>query len=128
MVLPLLIGGAAAAVLSFFFIQSVSTLAHWISIGSALLVGLGIFYISIKNSYFEPYFDSEFAEYIGIGMVASVTSFIGYRLFEALFATLGWGIALLSVTLLILSLVFSPALVARLISGIIQVVVEVVSD
>lgn len=128
MVVPLIVGGAAAALMSFFFIQSVATLAHWISIGSALLVGIGIFYLSIKNSYFEPYFDSDFAEYIGIGMIASVTSFIGYRLFEALFAILGWGIALLSVTLVILSLVFSPALVARVISGFIQVLVEVVDE
>lgn len=115
----LLVGG----VLTYFTIGAVATLAHWIAVAGGLAVFAGVTYNLIENDYLS-FFDGELFKVLTAGLVGSLTGFVSYRLFESVFASLGFAAALVAIVLIGASIVFSPALVAGLLGNVLGGVLE----
>lgn len=104
------------AILTYFTVGAVATVAHWVSVGAALLVGSGLVYHLLEGDLAE-YFDAlgfspGVFQVLSAGVVGGVAGFITFRLLESVFAALGFIAALLVAVLAVASFVFGPGVVA----------------
>lgn len=117
-----LLTGAAVlvgAVLTYFTIGAVATVAHWVAVGAALLIGAGLVY-HLLDGDLQQYFDAlgfsgGVFEVLSAGIVGAVAGFVSYRLIESVFAALGFAGAFIVAILAVASFVFGPGLVASVI-------------
>lgn len=106
----LILGGLAAAGLSYFFIGAVGTLMHFLAVAGGIVVAAGGFY---RLDQLNPLNLGEVAGVISYASISAVAGFLSYRVFEAVFAAASTGIALLAVILAVL-FVLNPSLVFNL--------------
>lgn len=127
MVLLTAITLVVAGVLGIGAVSATATLAHWISIVGAALVGLGTSYILFARvEEFRSLFEEDVFAVLTAGFLGSVAGFLAFRVFEAVFAAVGWIAALVLVVLIGASIVFSPAVVVGAVKSVILFVVELV--
>lgn len=117
----LVVGG----ILTLFTVSAVATLAHWVAVAGGLAIMAGLTYQLIENDYLDFLFeDSDVLEMLSAGILSSWAGFVGFRILESVFAAVGFGGALIVSVLVVASIVFSPALVAQFLIGVVEVVSE----
>lgn len=118
MVLPLIALVGVGAVATWFTITALSTLAHWVAVAGAFVVFIGLTYNIIQQDWFSflP-FDSELWMSLSAILFSAAAASVSYRLFEAVFATVGAGSALLIVLLVAAGIVLGPMLVVQLLGS-----------
>jgi len=124
MVLPLLAAGAAI-ITGYFAILSVSILANWLSVALGLGSAAYITY-DLSNTDFHDQlsFDSENIQTLTALVIGSVFGFVSFRLAESIFASVGFGAALVAVSVFALALFYSPKLVANVVIELIKFVIN----
>lgn len=127
MAIPLVIGGIAFLGLGYFTVSAVATLVHWITVSTALVVGLGVFYRLVDNDQLEFIgFESEYFETLTAGVVASVTGFVLFRVLQAVFAALGMAAAFVAALLIATSFLLGPGLVLQFVGGTLSFISDIV--
>jgi hypothetical protein len=126
----LLTAGAVlvGAVLTYFTVSAVATLAHWIAVAGGFVVMAGVAYQLVDQDLLADLFPTESLQVLSAGLIGSVTGFLSYRLLESVFAAFGFAGALVVAVLAVASIVYSPVLVANVLGGFIGAVAEALGD
>lgn len=125
MVLTLAIGTILTLVAGFFFVSSVATVLNLLAVAVAGVAGVGLFY----NLYnLRPLNLGDVSALFTYSSIGVATGFIVLRVLQHLLSAVGFGVALVVGLLVVLSIVFSPQLVAGLLKSLFEFVLAFVED
>jgi len=109
------------SVLTYFTISALAFVANIVAVLGSVLVTAGITYTLIEEDFLP--LDTELARVVSALAIGSGLGILSFKLFQALFALLGWGIALILVVLAVAFFV-RPFLTFNILSALIGGLIE----